>query len=244
MGAEAVINLLSLLLMTASIAGTWMVFVKAGHQGWKAVIPFYNYYMLLRITKHSGWWVAVLVVPTVLILFAGATITYQLVQLSAGGAQALVEMVAVIILIATPIVITINAVVMYDLARAFGKRLPFTVGLTLFPFIFLIWLGFGDETFRGVPEDSHPGSDKDSVSTLAESDSEDTKQKDSQNIDGFEDKEEVGHVDENAEEQEEWEEVNAENVDQQEEEKATNEEHGNVDSGQDETDESEEENKE
>lgn len=148
-------NILSLILVAASMAGTWMVFVKAGYQGWKGIIPIYNYYILLRITRHSGWWLTAFVAPALLIFLAGTTVQYQLIELTAESAQTLVEAISLLVLIAAPIVITVNAVVMYDIARAFGKRLPFTVGLTLFPFIFLVWLGFGDETFYGVPEDQH-----------------------------------------------------------------------------------------
>lgn len=148
-------NILSLILVAASMAGTWMVFVKAGYQGWKALIPVYNYYILLRITRHSVWWLTAFVAPALLIFIAGSTVQYQLIDLTAEGAQTLVEVISLLVLIAAPIVITVNAVVMYDIARAFGKRLPFTVGLTLFPFIFLVWLGFGDETFYGVSEGQH-----------------------------------------------------------------------------------------
>lgn len=193
MESEVVVNILSLFLMAASIAGTWMIFAKAGERGWKAVIPFYNYYILLRITRHSGWWVAALAVPAVLIFIAGSTVTYQLIELSADGARALVEMIAIIILISAPIAITINAVVMYDIARAFGKRLPFTVGLTLLPFIFLVWLGFGDETFRGVPEDRYPDSNEGSSDDLINPETEEEVQED-----------EVSSEDEKTEEEGDW----------------------------------------
>lgn len=162
-------NIISLILVAASMAGTWMVFVKAGYQGWKGIIPVYNYYILLRITRHSGWWLTAFVAPALLIFLAGSTVQYQLVELTPAGVQTLVEAISLLVLIAAPIVITVNAVVMYDIARAFGKRLPFTVGLTLFPFLFLVWLGFGDETFYGVPEDQHRDAGKASVNEADES---------------------------------------------------------------------------
>ena len=33
------------------IAAFWQVFVKAGRPGWKCIIPFYNYYVILKIVK-------------------------------------------------------------------------------------------------------------------------------------------------------------------------------------------------
>jgi len=38
------------------IAALWRVFVKAGHPGWAAIIPFYNIYVLLKVVGRPGWW--------------------------------------------------------------------------------------------------------------------------------------------------------------------------------------------
>lgn len=186
-------NFLSLILVGASVAGTWMVFVKAGYQGWKAVIPFYNYYILLRITRHSGWWLATFVVPALLIFLAGSTVQYQLVELTTQGARNLVEAISLLILIAAPVAITVNAVVMYDLARAFGKRLPFTVGLTLFPFIFLVWLGFGDEVFQGLEagKDNATSSNDSVEEAVAHEDAEDKGPDVTESADGTDDEAEA-----------------------------------------------------
>ena len=47
------------------IVGLWMVFVKAGERGWKAIIPFWNLYILCKITGRPGWWVILAIVPIV-----------------------------------------------------------------------------------------------------------------------------------------------------------------------------------
>ena len=47
------------------IIGLWMVFVKAGERGWKAIIPFWNLYILCKITGRPGWWVILAIVPIV-----------------------------------------------------------------------------------------------------------------------------------------------------------------------------------
>jgi Family of unknown function (DUF5684) len=47
------------------IIGLWMVFVKAGERGWKAIIPFYNLYILCKITGRPGWWVILAIIPFV-----------------------------------------------------------------------------------------------------------------------------------------------------------------------------------
>ncbi len=53
-----VLLLFQLLLAAIQIAGMWMVFKKAGHAGWKALVPIYNYYMMLQIRENAWWWLA------------------------------------------------------------------------------------------------------------------------------------------------------------------------------------------
>ena len=39
-----------------SIRGLWLIFEKAGHEGWKAVVPVYHHVILTRIAGLSAWW--------------------------------------------------------------------------------------------------------------------------------------------------------------------------------------------
>jgi len=50
------------------IAALWQTFVKAGHPGWAAIIPFYNYYVLLKIVGRPGWWLILYFIPIVNII--------------------------------------------------------------------------------------------------------------------------------------------------------------------------------
>lgn len=34
----------------------WKMFEKAGEQGWKSIIPIYNYWTLCEIVGKPGWW--------------------------------------------------------------------------------------------------------------------------------------------------------------------------------------------
>lgn len=43
----------------------WKIFVKAGEPGWAAIIPFYNTYVLFKITWGSGWKWLLLLIPLV-----------------------------------------------------------------------------------------------------------------------------------------------------------------------------------
>jgi Family of unknown function (DUF5684) len=48
-----------------AILPLWVIFTKAGQEGWKAVIPIYNYYVLLKIVGRPGWWLLLLLIPLV-----------------------------------------------------------------------------------------------------------------------------------------------------------------------------------
>lgn len=50
------------------VVSFWKVFEKAGRQGWEAIIPLYNIYVLFKIGGKPGWWLAfVLLGPLFLI---------------------------------------------------------------------------------------------------------------------------------------------------------------------------------
>ena len=101
------------------IAGLWKIFTKAGEEGWKCLIPFYNQIVLLRIIGRPWWWLPVALLVSFipfLGLFAG---------------------------------LAFGIVVGIDLAKSFGKDAAYGVGLGLLPFIFYPILGFGSDRYLG-----------------------------------------------------------------------------------------------
>lgn len=52
------------------IIGWWKIFEKADEAGWKAIIPFYNIYTMLRIVGQPGWMLVGFLIPFInIILF-------------------------------------------------------------------------------------------------------------------------------------------------------------------------------
>ena len=47
------------------IAAMWKVFEKAGQPGWAAIVPFYNLYIMLKITGRPVWWIILFFIPIV-----------------------------------------------------------------------------------------------------------------------------------------------------------------------------------
>jgi Family of unknown function (DUF5684) len=63
--AGGVIFLIYLVVIVFEIAAMWKVFVKGGHPGWAAIIPFYNYYILSKLVGRPGWWWILFCIPFV-----------------------------------------------------------------------------------------------------------------------------------------------------------------------------------
>jgi len=58
-----------LALAVVVIAAMWKIFEKAGEEGWKAIIPIYNMYVLLKIVGKPGWWLVLMIIPLVNYVF-------------------------------------------------------------------------------------------------------------------------------------------------------------------------------
>jgi hypothetical protein len=56
-------NIIGLLLLILVITGMWKIFEKAGEQGWKAIIPIYNLYIILKIVGKPWWWIILMMIP-------------------------------------------------------------------------------------------------------------------------------------------------------------------------------------
>lgn len=98
------------------IASMWKVFTKAGQPGWAAIVPIYNFVIMLHIAKKPTWWVILAFIPIVNII--------------------------------------IGLIVIYNLAKMFGKGFGFTLGLVVLPFIFYPILGFGDSRYMEMSSSS------------------------------------------------------------------------------------------
>ena len=47
------------------LVAMWKIFVKAGEEGWKCLIPIYNIIILLKIVGRPWWWLLLMFIPFV-----------------------------------------------------------------------------------------------------------------------------------------------------------------------------------
>lgn len=116
------------------IVGLWKIFEKAGEEGWKALIPFYNFYILFKI--------------------AGVSL-YFWIMAACGAIAAISAFIGNFIFITYPIswiLTAIASIVLFmmwnSLSQAFGHSLGFALGLWLLNPIFILVLGFGASQYR------------------------------------------------------------------------------------------------
>jgi hypothetical protein len=61
----AIMMIVYLAILGLMIASMWKVFTKAGEPGWAAIIPIYNFVVLLKICGRPWWWLLLLFIPIV-----------------------------------------------------------------------------------------------------------------------------------------------------------------------------------
>ena len=54
-----------LVILVLMVASMWKIFTKAGKPGWAAIIPIYNFIVLLEIVGKPIWWILLLIIPLV-----------------------------------------------------------------------------------------------------------------------------------------------------------------------------------
>ena len=59
-GVGAGTIIFSLLIIVFMLICMWKIFVKAGEEGWKAIIPIYNTIVLLKILKMEWWHILIM----------------------------------------------------------------------------------------------------------------------------------------------------------------------------------------
>lgn len=68
---------IELMLAALAIVSMWFIFTKAGEKGWAAIVPFYNLYVLFKISwGGSGWKFLLMFIPIANIVIGILTYVY------------------------------------------------------------------------------------------------------------------------------------------------------------------------
>jgi hypothetical protein len=132
--------IVSIAIAVVMVASLWRIFVKAGKPGWAALIPYYNMFVLIQISKRPVW----------LIIFFIPTFTFSLLSIILDPFT-LIGLLGTLIFI-KPIFDLVALIayvfVAYGLARAFGKGMLDTVLLTILAPIWYPIFAFDSNTYK------------------------------------------------------------------------------------------------
>jgi hypothetical protein len=162
-GYTIVMNLLSIALMVLLIVAWWKLFEKAGEHGWAAIIPFYNTYVLYKISgKTKLFWaylpvyiitvIAAIVFYVEMFVLLGVSlysINYYGSHSSLGSTVAVSGVVFVISLlffvVGTVALFVLKILQSIGLVKNFGLSGGYAAGIIFLPHIFYCMLAFSSK---------------------------------------------------------------------------------------------------
>lgn len=154
-GAIIASSVFALALAVLGIVAMWKIFVKAGEAGWKAIIPFYNTYILFKICWETKQFWTYLILTIVISILSGA------VELLPSD-NAFTFIFAIASLVASGFLVYYSVMLDIKLSQAFGHGGGFAVGLIFLTLIFECILAFGDSKYVGnqTPAQTTDGSEQ------------------------------------------------------------------------------------
>ncbi|MDD2409156.1 MAG: DUF5684 domain-containing protein [Bacilli bacterium] len=112
----------------------WIIFRKAGLEGWESIVPFYSSWSLVKISGISWWFFFIINAPFFALILSHGLLT------PFAGIAALIA----------------SYFLYYNLALKFGKEpIGYGLGLTFLPIIFYPILAFGKSTYKDVNVSSY-----------------------------------------------------------------------------------------
>ncbi len=125
-----------LIWLLLTLIARWLVFQKAGEQGWKSVIPLYNDYTAYKIAWEPNMFWAWLVF----------TLAGNMAENAADGRfWSIPGMLGGICALAVTLIVLGYSM---NMAKSFGKGILFGIGLWLLEPVFMMILGFGSARYQ------------------------------------------------------------------------------------------------
>lgn len=120
------------------IIAYWKMFTKAGEPGWKSIIPFYNQYVMYKLTWKTSWFWISLIVAVVYGVFTSLNQNFPDVMLY-----------AVLLLVFAIIILVISIISYHKISKSYGHGAGYTVGMLFLWPIFVLILGYGKSRYIG-----------------------------------------------------------------------------------------------
>ncbi|MBP8640193.1 MAG: zinc-ribbon domain-containing protein [Oscillospiraceae bacterium] len=159
------IGIISIAIGVLTIVALWKLFEKAGEPGWAALIPFYNAYVLFKISWGNGWFFLLSVVPAILyeVVYIGF-FTKFIANIVGHGmdksfndafvistASSAISM-SLILFVLWAAMLAVNIIFCIKLAKVFGQGGGFACGLFFLEVVFICIIAFSKNIhYIGIP---------------------------------------------------------------------------------------------
>lgn len=136
-----ILILLAIGLCVFSYWGLWKMYKKAGQDGWKVLIPYYNNWVLMVDIAglHMGYFIALIVLSLVSVVVGFIPGLFVGLGIELGAINYVFSILSWVVSIAS---ILIDVAMMYNLSKKFNKGIGWVVLSMFFSFITLPLLGF------------------------------------------------------------------------------------------------------
>ena len=114
-------------MLTLYIVGRWKLYEKAGQEGWKSIIPFYNDWVYVEMAGLNSWYFLLLIAGTISVVIG----IDEDISIS-NGAFRLITLVGMFFC-------------NYNISKKLHKDTLNAVLMTLFPYIMIPLIGFSDK---------------------------------------------------------------------------------------------------
>lgn len=119
----------------------WKFFKKIGEDGWKAFIPFYNLYLVLKRCSKQKY-----LLPVIITIVAYCILDVIVYSFNENGAW--FNFYGVITCLVIIFLVYLKFGICYDVSLSFGYGKKFAVGLTVIPIAFVLVLGLGKAEYK------------------------------------------------------------------------------------------------
>lgn len=140
LGLGVIVIIFALIWCILQIIADWKILTKAGKSGWLSLIPIVNNWNVVDLSwnRLMAW---VIVLGGVVVSFLGS-------QYAPTGTEETYN-VPTFLWILTVVLMILNLIANYKLAKAFGKGFGFFLGLVFLNPIFKLILGLGGSRYEG-----------------------------------------------------------------------------------------------
>jgi|GEM_PF-584415 len=155
-------NAVKLIFAVITVIGMWKIFSKAGEEGWASLIPFYNRYVLFKVSGMKNWFWFYLAADVIVFAAAVASVFILIGMLVGlfmdGGSDAaalggILLGVIIVASIASLFVFVTKVVNCVKLASSFDLGVGWMIGLFFLAPIFYMIIGFSENIrYKGRAE--------------------------------------------------------------------------------------------